>query len=85
MSLKSDVEIRGNSMLSIGTRWRNSYSGILVRTYALIGVNSNDLEWLTKFSTTWSIARPVCDSWASYFWNTVSVLIALPAEGWHSV
>jgi len=44
MSLKSDVEIRGNSMLSIGTRWRNSYSGILVRTYALIGVNSNDLE-----------------------------------------
>jgi len=49
---------------------KDSYNGILIETYALLnGVISNDLEWswVTKFPTIWSVARPLCDGWASCY------------------
>jgi len=59
-----DPEYLGN-----GTRYRYSYNGngIVIGTYTCptLGVISNDLSDLAKYSMTRSILRPFCDSWAS--------------------
>ena len=55
-----------------GTRYRHSFNGILTRT-CTCRTQGCHFEWpwvtlsgLAKYSMTRSIARPLCDSWASY-------------------
>jgi len=63
---KLDVEYLRNS-----TRERHSYNGVLIGTYTRATERCN-FKWpwvilsdLAKFAATLSVARPVCDSWAS--------------------
>jgi len=56
-----------------GTRYRHGYNEILIATYTC-PTQGCHFEWLwvtlsdlAKYSRTWSIARPVCGSWASCF------------------
>ena len=48
-----------------GTRSRHSFVVLRLRYSLLNGVFSNDLEWQLKYSRTGSVARSLCDSWAS--------------------
>jgi len=57
--------------LKNGTRQRHSYNGILIGTYTC-AIQGYHFKWpwvtlkdLPKYLMTWSIARPLCDSWAS--------------------
>ena len=54
-----------------GTRYRHTFSGILIGTspYSTVSfrMTSSDIEWLSKIFSDRKRARSLCDSWASCF------------------